>query len=300
MTGTTTQTLPEFIASYRPEIERALRQAVPKATVRPQVLHKAMRHSLFAGGKRLRPLLVLAAAHACGGKPAHALPLAAAVECLHTFSLVHDDLPCMDDDDLRRGVPTCHVEFGEAVALLAGDALQALAFELTASHPGTTRHPSGAMVKELAMAAGSLHLVGGQVLDMEAEGRAKTTLAQLKAIHLGKTAALLTACLRLGGMSANATPTQLDALTAFGTHLGLAFQVVDDILDCTQTSEKLGKTAGKDAAAGKATYPAILGLPKARREADKLTRQAMAALDPLGGRATLLQAFAEKMLARDS
>lgn len=292
--------LAEFIATARPLVEQAMESAVPKPTVRPQVLHRAMRHSLFAGGKRLRPLLVLAAAEACGGDIREALPLAVAVECLHTFSLVHDDLPCMDDDDLRRGVPTCHVVFGEAVALLAGDALQALTFELVATHPGSKRWSTGAMVKELAAAAGSLQLVGGQVLDMEAEGRAKTSHAQLKAIHLGKTAALLTACLRLGGMSANATPRQLAALSDYGINLGLAFQVVDDILDVTQTSEQLGKTAGKDAAVGKATYPAILGLPKARKEADRLTQLALGALAPLGKRGALLAAMAGKMLARES
>lgn len=291
--------LKEFIARQMPAIEKALDKAVPKATTRPQVLHKAMRHSLFAGGKRLRPLLVLAAAEACGGKPAPALPLAAAVECLHTFSLIHDDLPCMDDDDLRRGVPTCHVVFGEAVALLAGDALQSLAFELVASHPGSRRHPAAVMVKDLAIAGGSLHLIGGQVLDMEAEGRAGTTASQLKQIHLGKTAALLTACLRLGAMAANASPKILTALSTYGLNLGLAFQVVDDILDVTQTSAQLGKTAGKDAAAGKATYPAVLGMDKARKEAKRLTRLSLDALAPLGRRANVLHAMAEYMLLRD-
>ena len=291
--------LQEFIARQVPAIEKALDKAVPKATVRPQDLHKAMRHSLFAGGKRLRPLLVLAAAEACGGESAGALPLAAAVECLHTFSLIHDDLPCMDDDDLRRGVPTCHVVFGEAVALLAGDALHALAFELVASHPGSKRHTAAAMVKDLAIAGGSLHLVGGQVLDMEAEGRSGTSAAQLKQIHLGKTAALLTTCLRLGAMAANGTPKDLAALSAFGLNLGLAFQVVDDILDVTQTSAQLGKTAGKDAAVGKATYPAVLGLEKARKEAKRLTKLSLDALAPLGRRATVLRAMAEYMLLRE-
>jgi geranylgeranyl diphosphate synthase, type II len=290
-----------FTGRLRPRVEAALEAALPPAKSSPAVLHAAMRHSVFAGGKRLRPLLLLGAAEACGGAAEAALPLAAAVEILHTFSLVHDDLPCMDDDDLRRGVPTCHVVYGEAVALLAGDALQALAFELVASHPGSARYPSGAMAATLARAAGSLHLVGGQVLDMEAEGRAKTSLAQLRAIHLGKTAALLQASLALGAMAADAPPRKLAALAGFGRDLGLAFQVVDDILDVTQSSGQLGKTAGKDAKAGKATYPAILGLPKARREAARLTDAALAALQPLGVRnSATLAALARRMLVRES
>jgi geranylgeranyl diphosphate synthase type II len=291
--------LENFLRRHRPAIEKALDRALPKASASPAVVHKAMRHSIFAGGKRLRPLLLLAANEACGGDGKSALPLAAAVECLHTFSLIHDDLPCMDDDDLRRGVPTCHVVYGEAVALLAGDALHALAFELVAGHPGTRRYPAAMLVKDLAVAAGSRHLVGGQVLDMEAEGREKTTLAQLRQIHLGKTAALLTSCLRLGAMAANAKPKDLDALGAHGQHLGLAFQVVDDILDVTQSSEKLGKTAGKDAAVGKATYPAVLGLEKARKEAARLTGLALGALEPLGTRAGTLKAIAEYLLKRE-
>lgn len=288
-----------FLSRHRPAIEKALDRTLPKATVRPFVLHQAMRHSIFAGGKRLRPLLLLAANEACGGDAKSALPLAAAVECLHTFSLIHDDLPCMDDDDLRRGVPTCHVVYGEAVALLAGDALQALAFEIVSGHSGARRYSAAQMTRELALAAGSHHLVGGQVLDMEAEGREKTTLAQLRQIHLGKTAALLTTCLRLGAMAANAKPKDLEALTAHGQSLGLAFQVVDDILDVTQSSEKLGKTAGKDAAVGKATYPAVLGLEKARKEAARLTGLALGALEPLGPRAMTLRAIAEYLLKRE-
>lgn len=299
-TSSSAKLLADFIQSARPLIEQAMDKAVPSAKTRPQVLHKAMRHSLFAGGKRLRPLLVLAAAQSCGGDIESALPLAVATECLHTFSLIHDDLPCMDDDDLRRGVPTCHVVFGEAVALLAGDALQALAFECCANHPGTPRHSVASMVRDLAQAAGSLKLVGGQVLDMEAEGRESTSHAQLKEIHLGKTSALLTTSLRLGAMSANASPAKLAAITDYGHNLGLAFQVVDDILDVTQSSEVLGKTAGKDVQAGKATYPAILGLEKARREANRLTRLSLAALAPLGKKSALLEAFAGKMLARES
>lgn len=291
--------LDAFIRNGRKRIDRALDRLVPRSTAEPRVLHRAMRHSLFAGGKRLRPLLLLAAHEACGGDGDEVLHLAAAVECLHTFSLVHDDLPCMDDDDLRRGVPTCHVVYGEAVALLAGDALQALAFELASSFPGTKRHDSATMVNEFALAAGSRFLVGGQVLDMLAEGREVTTLTQLKQIHLGKTSALIETSLRLGAMAANAPPRKLAALSDFGRHLGLAFQVVDDILDETQTSQKLGKTAGKDRAVGKATYPGVLGLAKSRKQAARLTKKALEALEPLREKGKILDGIARRLLERE-
>jgi geranylgeranyl diphosphate synthase type II len=207
----------------------------------------------------------------------------------------------MDDDDLRRGVPTCHVVFGEAVALLAGDALQALAFEVLASARPVRRYPVAEMVRELAAAAGSRQLVGGQVLDLEGEKSAdRMTRAALRGIHSRKTAALLTASLRLGGMAADATPRQLAALTTFGRNLGLAFQVVDDILDVTATTEQLGKTAGKDAAVAKATYPSVFGLEGSRREAARLTRQAARALEPLGRPAARLRQLADHLLGRRS
>ena len=294
----------DYIDLTRKAVDKALDKALPPAKAPPRVLHAAMRHSVFAGGKRLRPVLLLAAAEACGASKAQmrgALTLACAVECLHTFSLVHDDLPCMDDDDLRRGVPTCHVVYGEAVALLAGDALQALAFELTAGHPGTSRYPAAELVRVLAVAGGSRRLIGGQVLDMEAEGRRKTSLAQLRQIHLGKTAALLEATLTLGAMAADAPARKVKALGNFGRLLGLAFQVVDDILDVTQTSEQLGKTAGKDAEAGKATYPSVLGLNKARKEAARLTAEALAVLRALGRQnVVVLEALARHLLDRRS
>ena len=261
-------------------------------------LHQAMRHSMFAGGKRLRPILCLAAAEACGGSVEDAIYNACAVECLHTYSLIHDDLPCMDDDDMRRGVPTCHKVYGEAMALLAGDALQALAFELVTRTPMAALHPAGVMVLELARTAGSLHLVGGQVADLEGEGK-KLPLEDLRFIHEGKTAALLTTSVKLGAMSANASAEQMQALYDFGMATGLAFQIIDDILDVTQTSEKLGKSAGKDVAAEKSTYPALMGLDASRAEAHRLTEVSHRALDVFGDAALRLRQLSDHLLNRD-
>ena len=228
-----------------------------------------------------------------------ALPAACAVECIHTYSLIHDDLPCMDDDDLRRGRPTCHIVYGEGIAVLAGDALLTIAFEMVAQAKGSARYGAAALVKELAYASGSQALIAGQVADLEGEGK-KIKPAELKYIHLNKTAALITSSIRLGAMSANATPKQLAGLTEFGQSLGLAFQVIDDILDVTQTTEKLGKSAGKDIAAQKATYPALLGLEKAKKEADRLTAKARAALKPFGKNAAPLEAIADYLLKREN
>jgi geranylgeranyl diphosphate synthase type II len=279
-------------------VDRALGRLLPAESARPATLHRAMRYSLFAGGKRIRPALVLAAAEACGGDRTAALPAACAVECLHTYSLIHDDLPAMDDDDLRRGRPTSHKVFGEGIAILAGDALLTVAFDLVAQSKDTPRHRQPAFVRELAEAGGSLHLIAGQVADLEGEGK-RLSEADLRYIHERKTSALLRCAARLGGMTANATPAQLRALTDFGQHVGLAFQVIDDILDVTQTSETLGKTAGKDVAAAKATYPSIVGLEKSRALAARLTDQAFAALRPFRGRAKALEAIAEHLLKRD-
>jgi geranylgeranyl diphosphate synthase type II len=298
-----------FLARSTEAVNRSLDRLLPSERTRPATLHRAMRYSLFAGGKRLRPALCLAAAEACGGKWSDAMPLACAVECIHTYSLIHDDLPCMDDDDLRRGNPTCHVKFrtdpgaagrkrGEAMALLAGDALLTQAFELAGLCEAWPRYSHQDILLEIARAAGSLQLIAGQVADLEGEGR-PVTASQLRYIHERKTAALLCCSVRLGGMSANGTPAQLKALTNFGYHVGLAFQVIDDILDVTQSSETLGKTAGKDVAAQKATYPAIIGLEKARKVAAQLTTKAFAALKPFRGRATALEALAHFLLKRD-
>lgn len=281
-------------------VDRALKGFLPPARTRPATIHEAMRYSLFAGGKRLRPILTLAAAEACGGSSENALAPASAVECIHTYSLIHDDLPCMDDDDLRRGMPTSHVKYGEGVAVLAGDALLTIAFEILAQTPPSRRYDVGAYVTELAFSAGSRHLIGGQVMDLEGEGGdVLLSASQLKFIHQSKTAALLTASIRLGAMTANATPAKLEALTVYGQSLGLAFQVIDDILDVTQTSEKLGKSAGKDEATNKSTYPALFGLEKSRKEAARLTRKAHEALKPFGKKGTRLGEIAEYLLNRD-
>jgi geranylgeranyl diphosphate synthase type II len=257
-----------------------------------------MRYSLFAGGKRLRPILCLAAAEACGGKFAAALPHACAVECIHTYSLIHDDLPSMDNDDLRRGRPTCHKVFGDAIAILAGDALLTVAFEIASRAKPVSRYDLRDVMREIVEAAGSRKLIAGQVADLEAEGK-NLSREQVRSIHENKTAALLTAAVRLGAMAANARAKQLAAVTAFGRALGLAFQVIDDILDVTQTSEKLGKSAGKDLAAKKATYPAVFGLDKSRSEARRLTKQAHKALESLGENAEVLRALADYLLARE-
>ena len=291
--------LKAYLKSHQQEIDRALNRYLPKATVKPATLHKAMRYSLFAGGKRLRPILCLAAAEACHGKIENALPLACALECIHTYSLVHDDLPSMDNDDFRRGRPTCHKVFGDGIAVLAGDALLTIAFEIVSQAKPARRYDMSILLGEVAVAAGSQRLIAGQVADLEAEGR-KVNRGQLRYIHENKTAAILTTSVRLGAMSANAEPKKLRAITNFGRGLGLAFQVIDDILDVTQTSEMLGKSAGKDIAAQKATYPAVIGLEKSRAEARRLTREAHDALSIFGSRdAESLHALANYLLERE-
>ncbi len=246
----------------------------------------------------MRPALVLAAAEACGGTDEPALPLACAVECIHTYSLIHDDLPAMDDDDFRRGKPTNHKVFGEGIAVLAGDALLTQAFELVAGAAGWPRYSHRDLVLELAVASGSRQLIAGQVADLEAEGK-DIPITQLRYIHERKTSALLCASVRLGGMSANCTSEELEALTNFGTHVGLAFQVIDDILDVTQSSETLGKTAGKDVEAQKATYPRLVGLEKSKKIAAELTRKAYASLETFNGRAVAMEALARYLLERN-
>ncbi|HEX6564450.1 MAG TPA: farnesyl diphosphate synthase [Chthoniobacterales bacterium] len=288
----------EYLAARQKLVDETLDRLLPKATLKPKTIHKAMRYSVFAGGKRLRPILCLAAAECCGGSVEAAMPLACAVECVHTYSLIHDDLPCMDDDDFRRGVPTSHKVFGEGIAVLAGDALLTFAFELLTLAQGWPRYPVREIVQELAVAAGSRRLVAGQVVDLESEGK-KISQSLLNFIHESKTAALLRSSIRLGAMSANATPAQLRNLSDFGRSLGLAFQVIDDILDVTQTTEKLGKSAGKDIAAEKATFPAVVGLEKSRKIAQKFTKEAREALRPFGKRAEVLLGMADYLLERD-
>ncbi|PYL32098.1 MAG: farnesyl-diphosphate synthase [Verrucomicrobia bacterium] len=288
-----------YLVSRQKLVEHALDRYLPKANTKPATLHRAMRYSLFAGGKRLRPILCLAAAEACGGKIGNALPLACALECVHTYSLVHDDLPSMDNDDFRRGRPTCHKIFGDGIAILAGDALLTIAFEIVSKAKPTSRYDTSILLREIAVAAGSQKLIAGQVADLEAEGK-NVKRDQLQFIHENKTAAILKTSLRLGAMSANADTRKLSAITAFGQRLGLAFQIIDDILDVTQTSEILGKSAGKDVAAKKATYPAVIGLEKSRAEARRLTRQAHNVLSVFSNRdAEPLHALANYLLERE-
>jgi len=290
--------LKRYLAAKAAEVDAAMDVFLPKAGKRPGTIHEAMRYAVFAGGKRLRPVLCLSAAEACGGEVSKAMAPACAIELMHTYSLVHDDLPAMDDDDLRRGRPTCHKVYGEGMAVLCGDALLTEAFLVLAKTPASKRYGIREYVSELAGTGGSIKLIGGQVMDLEGEGR-KLTKRDLVRIHEAKTAALLTTSLRLGAMSANATSAKLEALTKFGYNLGLAFQVIDDILDVTQSTEVLGKTAGKDQAVEKATYPSIIGLDASRKEAAKLTGAAMAALKPFGKKAKRLEEIAAHLLQRE-
>ena len=287
-----------YLKKQRALVESALKQSVPAASVRPATIHQAMRYSLLAGGKRLRPILTLAAAEACGlADVKQALSAACAVELIHTYSLIHDDLPCMDDDDLRRGMPTCHKVFGDGVAVLAGDALLTRAFGVLATIRLPRRYPLCRIVAETAEAAGSLQLIAGQIADLEAEGK-KLSIADVRFIHERKTAAMIVLSLRMGAMMANATVRQLKALTDFGKDLGLAFQILDDILDVTQSSEQLGKSAGKDLTAAKSTYPAVIGLEASRKEALRLTRKAHASLSVFGKKSARLAQIADHLLGR--
>ena len=285
-------------------VERALTGAVNGsggASAPAGRLFEAMRYSLLAGGKRLRPVLALAACEAVGGRLEAAMGFACAIEMIHTYSLIHDDLPCMDDDDLRRGRPTNHKIYGEAVATLAGDALLTDAFTVLArSGVASSAAPPAALlttVAELAEAAGSAGMVAGQVIDLLGEGR-NLTVQELEYLHRRKTGALFIAAVRGGARLGGAGGAELAALEAYARALGLAFQVIDDILDVTQTTEKLGKSAGKDIAAQKATYPALLGLDKAKKEADRLTARARAALKPFGKKAEPLAELARHMAQR--
>jgi len=285
--------------AYRERVEHGLGTLVPAATTRPARLHAAMRYSLEAGGKRLRPVLTLAAADLFGAK-ADALPAAVALECLHTYSLIHDDLPCMDNDDLRRGRPTAHKQFDEATALLAGDALLTLAFQLIGRHYAGSAALCAALTREIADAAGSERLIGGQMEDLLAEQKADATAAELEFIHLNKTGAMLTASLVAGGLCGGASEAQVAALRDAGRHLGLAFQIIDDILDATADTATLGKTAGKDAKAGKTTYVKLHGLDASRRHAREQSDAAKAALARLPGGALFLTTLVESMAARTS
>ena len=304
---TTSQDLTQYLTSRGRLIDDALQQFLPAEDEHPAIIHQAMRYCVFAGGKHLRPLLVLAAAEACGTAPEPALPVACAVELIHTYSLIHDDLPAMDDADTRRGRPTCHITFGEAIAVLAGDALHALAFELIPRvGPPVDAGRVLLVSREIAEAIGTRGMVGGQVLDLLGEGRPFPGAAAptgdpeqtVREIHLRKTAALIRASVRAGAILAGAPSLVLEALTSFGERVGLAFQIVDDILDVIGEDAKLGKRAGSDAR--KATYPAAFGLERSREIAAALTAEARLMLDPLGAPADVLRELAGFLLAREA
>ena len=278
--------------------DSALERLLPPDTTRPISIHKAMRHSVFAGGKRIRPILCMEAATMIAGvRPRGVENLGAALEMLHTYSLIHDDLPALDNDDLRRGRPTCHKVFGEAIAILAGDALQTQAYEVLAmlNCPPSARVK---IVEEIARGTGTVDgMIGGQVVDIEAE-HTNPNLETLEYIHRSKTAALITASVVSGGLFAGADDADVAKLRAFGQSIGLAFQIVDDVLDVTQTSEQLGKTAGKDTAAEKATYPALFGIDESLKKADALVEKGFAALETYGSKAETLKSLARFLVER--
>ncbi len=289
--------LDRYLRRMTERVDNALETLLPPEAAQPPTIHKAMRYSIFAGGKRIRPVLCLAACETVGGKPATALPLACAVECIHTYSLIHDDLPCMDDDDLRRGKPTNHKVFGEGIAVLAGDALLTEAFALVAKSNPPKRYPARVLVRELAFAAGSLRLIAGQVQDLEGENK-HLSLEEVKRTHLNKTAALITASIRLGAMAGNASTVQLKRLTRYGQDLGLAFQVIDDILDATSSKEVMGKSVRADNKNHKSTFPTVLGIDKSGRFAADLIADAHKQLSVFGKSAEPLRAIADFFLTR--
>jgi geranylgeranyl pyrophosphate synthase len=286
------------LKSHVTRIEAGLDRHLPPADARPARLHEAMRYSLQAGGKRLRPVLVLATAELFGIRDDTALQAAVAVECLHTYSLIHDDLPCMDNDDLRRGRPTAHKQFDEATALLAGDALLTHAFALLVEAYAGRPVLAHALIRELANAAGSRRLIGGQMEDLLAEQKTDTTPDELEFIHLNKTAAMIEAALVMGGLIGSANEDELNSLRLAGRHLGLAFQIIDDILDATADTATLGKTAGKDAKAGKATFVKLHGLEKSRGLAKTHTHEALAAIMSLPSDTVFLRTLVEIMVTR--
>jgi geranylgeranyl diphosphate synthase type II len=291
--------LAQYIEQHQRRVQEALERWVPPETEPPSTIHRAMRYSLFAGGKRLRPLLAMAAAEAVSGQRPGIEDAACALELIHTYSLIHDDLPALDNDDLRRGRPTCHKVFGEAMAILAGDALLTLAFHVLAHVPASEQRKL-ALIGELASAAGTVRgMIAGQVHDLEGEGQPATS-ALLDQIHRAKTGALLRASVRFGALYAGAAPGQLAALSCYGEHIGLAFQIVDDILDVEEPSEKLGKTPGKDAAQRKITFPAVYGLDRSRQMAEEELALALATLDQFGPRVHWLREIARLIVHRNS
>jgi len=290
-------TLDQYIANQQQRVEAALDRVVPPESQEPSIIHRAMRYSLFAGGKRIRPLLAIASAEAVSESIAGIETAACSLELIHTYSLIHDDLPALDNDDLRRGRPTCHKVFGDAMAILAGDALLTLAFQVL-PQLDVDAERRVRLVRELATASGTVNgMIGGQVNDLEGEGKPPTPQL-LESIHRAKTGALLRASVRMGAIYAGATCEQLRALSEFGGHIGLAFQIVDDVLDVEQPSEALGKTAGKDAKQQKITFPAVYGLERSRAMAEQERLAAHAALAGFEARAQRLKGLADLIVRR--
>jgi geranylgeranyl diphosphate synthase type II len=297
--------LKETLASGCTLIDATLDRLLPPETQLPTSIHKAMRHSIFAGGKRLRPILCMEAARMVqrdlhpGELPVKVEELGCALEMLHTYSLIHDDLPALDNDDLRRGKPTCHVAFGEATAILAGDALQTYAYEVL-SKLACPAEARVRIIEEIAHGTGTIDgMIGGQVMDLEAENT-RADAKTVEYIHRSKTGALITASLVSGGIYAGGNHTEAQRLRDFGRAIGFAFQIVDDVLDVTQSSDQLGKTAGKDTASEKATYPAVFGIEESLRRADELIASGCSALDSFGARAETLKDLAHYLVERKS
>ncbi len=292
--------LQDYLARQQARVDEMLRRLAPAETAYPPSIHQAMRYSLFAGGKRIRPILCLEAATAVTDDTRGVDIAACALEMIHTYSLIHDDLPALDNDDYRRGRPSCHKAFGEAIAILAGDALLTRAFQVVSEMDDVAPERRIAVVREMAEAAGTIEgMIGGQVADLEAEGR-PVVEENLHYIHRAKTAALLRAAVRIGGICAGAGESQLDALSRYGKHIGLAFQIVDDVLDVVSSTAGLGKTAGKDARQQKATFPALYGVEASRQMARRAEEQAVEALAIFGGRAARLRELAALIVERSA
>ena len=290
----------QYLSDRKKLIDEGIKGLLPQEKSYPESIHQAMHYSLLAGGKRLRPVLVIAGAEAVGGDRHSVLPFAVAAEMIHTYTLIHDDLPALDNDDLRRGKPTNHKVFGEAIAILAGDALLTQAFIVMTRAMGMETIPSDCILKathEMAGALGSTGMIGGQVVDLESEGK-PITKENLEYIHIYKTGFLIRACIRCGGILSRATKRQLDSLSKFGAHIGLAFQIVDDILDIIGDQDKLGKDVGSDLTKDKATYPALYGLEESKRKAEKLVEQSIDCLEEFDDRADPLREIARFFVQR--
>lgn len=297
-TQSATETITDYFKRQSTRVEPWLERLLPSSQTAPATIHEAMRYSIFAGGKRLRPTLVIATGEVFEANEQALMPTACALEMIHTYSLIHDDLPAMDNDDLRRGRPTNHKVYGDAIAILAGDALLTQAFITLAQLEGVSAETKTRVITEVAQAAGTVNaLIGGQVLDIQNEGRA-VTAAELDAIHRAKTGALIRCCVRVGAIIGGANESDLQWLTEYAEKSGLAFQVADDVLDATATSEELGKTAGKDEASQKATYVALYGIDAARQRAEQLCQEAIAAVQKIGRDTTQLEAIARFIVER--